>query len=308
MASNKIILSGASGDLGSRITSLLLDKVDPKNLILLSRTPDKLADLRAKGVEVRYADFEDTATLQDAMQGGDILMLISTLSIGRRALQHGNAITAAKNAGIRHIVYTSSTGIHPCNPALSAQEHHLTELLLYESGLTFTMLRNGWFADVIPLLVLPAALASGSIVASSGDGHVAPVFKQDCARVAATVLASPDKHENTVYEISGPELLNLTDITRLCSEVSGKTLQYQNVSHEEKLAIFDQMGVNRDYEEGMMNDETSVWPSTEMITYEQGIRQHYFAICSHHVQLITGTPATPFREVIEFYRSSWESK
>lgn len=307
MAGIKIVISGASGDLGTRITSLLLDRVNPGSLILLSRTPEKLSHFRDQGVETRHADFEEPQTLQDAMQGGDILMLISTISIGRRAQQHSNAIKAAKAAGIRHIVYTSSTGIHPRNPALSAQEHHASEQILYESGLVFTCLRNSWFADVIPMLILPSGLETGSIVASSGDGHVAPVFKQDCARAAAAVLANPALHENTVYEITGPTLLSMEDITGICAEVSGQDIRYNNVSHEEKLAIFDQMGVNRDYEEDMMNDDTRNWPSNEMITYEMGIRQHFFAICSHHVMLITGAPATPFREVVKFYRNTWQA-
>ena len=302
----KIIISGASGDLGSRVTALLLDQLDPASLILLSRNPDRLAAARAKGAEVRSADFSDRDSLPAALAGGDIMLLISTLSIGRRAEQHGNAIQAAKQAGVKHIVYTSSMGIQPQTPSISGQEHYATEQLLRASGLTYTILRNSWYAEVVPTLILPGALAMGGFVGSTGEGHVAPVFKQDCARVAAAVLADPERHADAVYEITGPDLINFTDIARICSEVTGKSLSYTCISHEEQLANFDAMGVNRDYEEGMMNEVAQGWASNEMVSYEMAIRQHFFSICSHHVLQITGEGAKPFREVVEFYRDAWQ--
>ena len=183
-----IIVSGASGDLGRRITTLLLEQVPASSLILLTRNPSSLRELADLGAEVRQADFDDGKSLQSAMRGGEVLMLISTLSIGRRAIQHGNAIRAARAAGIGHIVYTSSCGIQPQTPSLSGQEHHATEQLLQRSGLRYTILRNSWYADVIPQLLLLACLATGTLVMSTGDGLIAPVAKQDCARVAAGVL------------------------------------------------------------------------------------------------------------------------
>jgi len=300
-----IVVSGASGDLGARVTRLLLDRIPANELILLTRTPDKLADAAALGAEVRQADFDDTANLADALAGGDVLLLISTLSIGKRAQQHNNAIEAARTTGVRHIVYTSSVGIQPQTPSLSGQEHYQSEQLLIKSGLKYTILRNGWYADVIPMLMMKPSIEAGAFVASTGDGSVAMVAKADCANAAACVLADAENHEGAVYEITGPALLTFADIARLCSDAAGKPTPYVNVSHEEKLAIFDAMGVNREYEEGMMNDTTNAWASNEMITYEMAIKQLYFAVCSRHVELITGHPATPLQEVIEQYRAVW---
>lgn len=300
-----IILSGASGDLGTRITRLLLDRIDPAGLVLLSRSPEKLGQATARGAEARAADFDDTDGLAAAMAGGHVLMLISTLSIGKRVQQHLNAIEAARAAGISHVVYTSSMGIQPQTPSLSGQEHYATEQALRASGLTFTILRNGWYADVIPTLIMKPAIAAGAFVASTGDGAIAPVAKQDCANVAACVLAEPARHANAVYEVTGPQLLTFTDIARLMSETSGRQIPYVNVSHEEKLAIFDSLGVSRDYEEGMMNEASNAWASNEMITYEMAIRQLYFALCSRHVELVTGKPAMALAEVIAQYRDAW---
>ncbi|MGA0805075.1 MAG: NAD(P)H-binding protein [Pseudohongiellaceae bacterium] len=299
-----IVVSGASGDLGKRITALLLQHLPASRLILLTRNPAALQALAAQGAQVRKADFDDTAALQQAMKGGEVLMLISTLSIGKRAQQHANAIKAAVAAGIGHIVYTSSCGIQPQTPSISGQEHLATERLLQRSGVKHTILRNSWYADVIAQLLLPMGVATGSIVASTGDGLVAPVAKDDCARIAAGVLRKPWQHENAIYEVTGPELLSFADITRICSEESGRPIRHVNVSHQEKLAIFDAMGVQRDYEEGMMNENTNAWASNEMITYEMAIRRQFFAVCSNHVGLVTGHRPLTLREVIRSAESS----
>lgn len=293
-----IVVSGASGDLGRRITALLLQHLPVSRLILLTRNPASLADLANHGAQVRKADFDDDAGLRQAMNGGEVLMLISTLSIGRRAQQHANAIKAAAAVGIGHIVYTSSCGIQPQTPSISGQEHFATERLLQKSGLKYSILRNSWYADVIAQLLLPMGVATGSIVASTGDGLVAPVAKDDCARIAAAILRKPWQHENAIYEVTGPELLSFADITRLCSEESGKPIRHINVSHQEKLAIFDAMGVSRDYEEGMMNENTNAWASNEMITYEMAIKRQYFSVCSNHVALVTGERAMSLRDVL----------
>ncbi len=303
----KIIISGASGDLGRRITDLLLQQRPASDLILLTRNPASLANAAARGASVRAADFNDGAGLQQALQGGDVLMLISTLSIGKRLQQHTTAINAAKAAGVRHIVYTSSCGIQPQTPSISGQEHYATEQVLQRSGVPFTILRNSWYADVIPQLLLPAALAMGSIGFSTGDGVVAPVAKQDCAAAAAAVLLQPAHHAGAIYEITGPQLFTLKEMMAYCSTQSGKPIVYVAMNHTEKQAVFDAMGVSRDYQEGMMNDTTNAWASDEMITYEMAIRQGYFSLCSRHVEQLTGRPATSFAAVVELHRASWSA-
>lgn len=301
-----IIISGASGDLGRKVTACLLQTIAPAQLILLTRNPASLANEQAQGAQVRRASFDDAAALQLAMTGGDVLLLISTLSIGKRAQQHSTAINAAKAAGVRHIVYTSSCGIQPQTPSISGQEHYATEQVLQQSGLTFTILRNSWYADVVPQLLAPMAIAMGAFAASTGDGLVAPVAKADCARTTAAVLANPQRHANAIYEITGPQLYTFADLIAHCSTVSGKPIVYQQVSHADKQAMFDAMGVSREYQEGMMNDTTNAWASDEMITYEMAIKQGFFAICSRHVEMITGSKAMTVDEVVEVHRSHWD--
>jgi NAD(P)H dehydrogenase (quinone) len=295
-----IIISGASGDLGRRVTRQLLSQVPASDLILTTRNPDALTELAGQGARVRKADLGNPEALAAAFSGGHIMLLISTLSIGHRRIEHHrNAIEAAKKAGVGHIVYTSSVGMHPRTPCLSGQEHWATEQMLHQSGLAFTMLRDSWYADVVAQVVIKPAIAEGKIEMSMGDGYVAPVAKQDCANAAAAVLRDPGRHAGATYEITGPLLMTLPEIVALASDATGKPLAYVDISLEEQQARFDAMGINREYYENMENESHTPWASNEMISYQMAIKQGFFAVCSRHVQFITGQPAMTMRQVIE---------
>ena len=95
--------------------------------------------------------------------------------------------------------------------------------------------------------------------------------------------------------------MSFADLARLCSEASAKAIAYINVSHDEKLAMFDAMGISRDYEDGMMTENTNAWASNEMITSEMVIKQQFFSLCSRLVKLITGRKALTMREVIALH-------
>jgi len=157
----KIVVSGASGDLGRRITSLLLDHIGPEHVTLVTRTPEKITADLPSGVRVLQGDYRDRDALIAAYQGGDVLMLISSLDVAKRVPEHRNAIEAAKIAGIRHVVYTSCGGIHPKNPVPSVSDHIVTERDLQASGLGHTILRNQTFAEVFPTIAAPAVVESG---------------------------------------------------------------------------------------------------------------------------------------------------
>jgi len=247
---------------------------------------------------VRAGDFDKPETLVKAFAGGEKMLLISTLAVGsRRQHQHRAAIEAAVAAGVQHLIYTSSAGIHPKNPSLAVADHVVIEELLRRCGAAFTILRDSQYAEVIATMLGPMALRSGKWIMSAGDGRIAFASKRDCVASAAAVLTSPG-HEGAVYEITGPELYTFRQAAALASELGGRPIEYVTVSDEEKLAIFDAAGIPREYIDGMANDDgTGIWGSDEMVSYERAIREGYFSICSHHVQLLTGRPARSLREV-----------
>jgi len=301
----RIAVTGASGHYGRSLTELLLARVRPSDLILVTRRPERLKGAAERGVEVRYGDFDRPDSLPAAFAGSERLLLISTLAVGpRRRRQHRAAIEAATAAGVRHLVYTSSTGIHPRTPSLAVLDHVFTEDAIRKSGLTFTFLRDAQYAEVIATMLAPPAVASGNWSMSTGKGCMAFVSKQDCVASAAVVLTT-DGHEGAVYEITGPELHTFAEAAALAAEISGRPIAYADISHEERLKQFDALGVPREYVEGMVNaDDTGVWGSEEMVSYERAIRQGYFSVCSHHVELLTGHRAKSLREVFLEHRAA----
>ncbi len=292
-----IVVTGASGAFGRMVTQVLLQKVSPSELILVTRKPAALESFKARGAQVRYGDFDDRESLMTAFAGAGKILLISTLDVGeRRQRQHKTAIAAAVAAGVGHIVYTSSAGIHPRSPAFVVSDHLATEEMLRRTGLTYTILRDSQYAEVLATMMAPMAIATGQWVTSAPDGHIAFVAKRDCVDSAAAVLTTTG-HENATYEITGPELLTFRDAARIAAEVTGKPVECVALSHDAMQARFDAAGIPRRFVEGMAPANTGPWGSEEMMSYERAIREGYFAVCSRHVQLITGRPASSLREV-----------
>src|SRR5262245_51631099 len=116
----RILVTGASGHFGGSAARMLLQRIPARDLILMSRKPDKLDAFKAQGCETRYGDFDDEASLEAAAQGADKMLLISGMKVGYRIGQHARAIDAAKKAGVGHVVYTSYIGATKENPALIA--------------------------------------------------------------------------------------------------------------------------------------------------------------------------------------------
>jgi NAD(P)H dehydrogenase (quinone) len=299
-----IVITGASGAFGRQAAELLLRRVDPSQVVLVTRNPAALADFAKRGATVRFGDFDQQESLREAFAGGEKLLLISTLDVGpRRRRQHQTAIAAAVAAGVEHVVYTSSVGIHPHSPAFVIEDHLFTEEALRRSGLLFTFLRDAQYAEVITTMIAPAAVASGEWFSSAADGCMAFVSKQDCVAAAVAVLTTPN-HEGAVYEITGPELLTFGDCARIAAEVTGKPIKFVSVSHEVMQARFDAAGVPRRHIEGTVHEAAGAWGSEEMMSYERAIREGYFAVASQHVKLLTGRPARSLREVYEATRGA----
>lgn len=296
---NRIVISGASGDLGRRVTELLLRDQPDQALTLVTRDPGKLPRRDLPGMRVCRADYRDSAALEAAYQGGDVLFMISGLNLGRRVDEHRNAIAAAKKAGIRHIVYTSVGGVQRNNPALSAQDHYQTELDLRDSGLAYTFLRNALYAEIVSNVVIPPALETGRLELAMDNGHMAPVSKRDVALSAARCLQQAQRHAGAVYEITGTDMMSFHDIVRIAAEVHGKPLRYVPVSHEARLAFLDSLGYPRTYDPAMKpSADGHLWASDELLSAEQAVAQGYQAVMSHHVEQITGQAPEAFRSVM----------
>ncbi|MFY7827982.1 MAG: SDR family oxidoreductase [Flectobacillus sp.] len=233
----KIGITAATGQLGKLVVESLKQKVASENIVVLVRTPEKASDL---GVEAKAFDYSNKATQVEALKGIDTLLLISGSEVGQREVQHANVIASAKEAGVKKIVYTSV--LHADNSTLSlAVEHVATEKNLKESGLTYTILRNGWYTENYTGSI-GGALAGGAFIGSAGDGKISSAARIDFAEAAATVLAT-EGHDGKVYELAGDTAYTLTDLAAEISAQTGKTLPYANLPEAEYAKILTSFGL-----------------------------------------------------------------
>lgn len=231
---SKILVTGATGSLGRAVVENLLKTVRPDQLAVLARDPAKAADLQAQGVSVKQGDYNDYASLVAAFAGIDKLFLVSSDDIPNRVAQHTNAIKAAKEAGVQHVVYTSfqrKTEDGSSAAAGIAEAHLATEKLLKEVGLTYTILRNALYFEVLPLFMGPV-LETGTIYLPAGEGKCAYASRADMAAAGAAVLTGSG-HENQSYELSTNTALSFADVANILSDLSGKAIQYVSPSAEE---------------------------------------------------------------------------
>ena len=245
-ASDKLLVTGASGKFGQSVLNHLLTTyaVPAKQIIALSRKPESLAALAAKGVDVRAGDFDDEASLKTAFAGATRALIISTDALdrpGRRLEQHLRAVAAAKAANVKHIIYTSMMHPDAASPIGFATDHRGTEEAIAATGISHTILRNAWYMENLAMS-LPQALASGTWYVASGKGTTAHTARDDQARTAAAVLAS-GSGETAVYNVTGPEALTADETAALVAEAVGKPLNIVHVTPDQLQAGMIAAGV-----------------------------------------------------------------
>jgi len=233
----KIGVTGATGQLGRHVVEKLKGKVSADSIVALVRTPEKAADL---GVEARAFDYTKPESMTASLKGIDKLLLISGNELGQRLPQHKAVIQAAKQAGVKQIVYTSILHADTSSLVL-AGEHLATEVALKASGLTYTILRNGWYTENYTGSA-KGAIGAGAFIGCAGEGKIASAARVDYAEAAAVVLAG-DSHENKIYELAGDTAYTLTELAAEISLQTGKTIPYNNLTEKEYADILKSFGL-----------------------------------------------------------------
>ena len=218
-----ILVTGATGHLGNATINFLLNKVPASKVGALVRNKKKAAPLNAKGVQIISGDYDNYDSLVKAFNGVDKLLLISGNDVANRQQQHENVIKAAKEAGVKHIFYTSFTRKNETssNPlGILASSHIETDRLIKESGIPYTIMLNGLYADALPMFFGEKVLEAG-IVLPAGEGKAAFTSRLDIAEAAANLLTT-DGHKNKTYELSNTENYSFEDAAGILTELSGK--------------------------------------------------------------------------------------
>lgn len=279
-----IAVTGATGSLGRLVVGALITRgTAASDIVAVVRNPEKAADLAARGVVVRKADYTDAAALETALAGVDKVVLISGSEVGQRLAQHTNIINAAKAAAVGFIAYTSVLDAQE-TPMKLAAEHKATEDVLAASGIPFTLLRNGWYWENL-INDLAGVIERGAVVGAGADGKIAGAARADFAEAAAVVVTT-DGHDGAVYELGGDERLTYAEFAEKVSEFAGKTVTYQFVPEDVYTDILESVGLPAPVAEILADSDVSI--AKGALDTESG-----------DLQKLIGRSSTPVAEVLK---------
>lgn len=268
-----ILISGASGHLGHSIVEQLLPKLpEGEKLVACSRSSEKLSHFKEQGVEVREADYDDKNSLIKAFRGVNKVLLISSHAPNeQRIQQHKNAVSAAVLAGTKHVCYTSFTNAVPESRFLFAEVHAKTEALLKSSGLTYTIFRNAWYADLFTEGI-EQVLQQGKLEAAAGEGRINSIPRSEIAAAVSEVL-STNKYGNSTLELTGTETFSYEEVAAWISEAYQREVKYMDVNTEQIRKLyggdapfgFEIQGIISSYEAMQANEYNYVSDDFETI-------------------------------------------
>ncbi len=278
-----IVITGATGQLGRLVIEALLDQSVPAGQIVAAgRDLAKVADLAEQGVRVRKVDYSDPESLRQAFSGAEKVLLISGSEVGQRLEQHRNAITAAKDAGVGLIAYTSIANAGSTGMQLAA-EHEATEAALQESGLPFTLLRNGWYLENYTDQ-LGSYLQHGAVLGSAGEGRVSAATRADYAHAAASVLLL-EGQAGRVYELGGDVPFTLSELAEEVSSAAGQPVTYQDLPVEQYAEVLVGAGLPEGY-------------AAILADSDLGIARGELLVTSGDLSRLIGRPTTSLRDAV----------
>ena len=277
-----IAITGASGQLGRLVIDQLLQQLPASQVVGLVRNPAKAADLAARGIVLRQADYTQPAQLLSALQGVEKLLLISSSEVGQRLPQHRNVIEAAQQAGVGFIAYTSLLRADT-SPMALAQEHLASEQLLQASGIPHALLRNGWYTENYTASI-PSALEFGALFGSAGAGRISSAARADYAAAAAQVLLQPNQ-AGKVYELAGDDSYSLAEFAAELAHQAGKPIAYSDMPEAE-------------YRQLLIGAGLPQWLAELLASSDASAAQGALFDDSHQLSRLIGRPTRPWRYVI----------
>jgi NAD(P)H dehydrogenase (quinone) len=220
-----ILITGATGHMGRRCAQILA--ADHLPLRLMAREPSRAEML--PGAEIVHGDYGEPGSLDAAFAGIEVALVVSGHAEPmQRARLHANAFEAAARAGIRHLVYLSFQGASPHSKFPFSRDHFASERALGQAGVTFTVLRDNMYMDMLPTMFD----AHGILRDPGRGGRAAFVAREDVAQVAAALLRNPPSSSAT-WNVTGPEALSLEDAVHRIGARVGRRLHYVPETVEE---------------------------------------------------------------------------
>jgi NAD(P)H dehydrogenase (quinone) len=245
----KILVTGATGQLGTEVIKLLLNKTEAKNISILARDPAKAEHFKSKGITIHQGNYNDYGSLVKAFKGINKLYFISTGDMTNRETQHENVVKAATEAEVKHIIYTSFQRKNDSDQSpisFVAKAHIVAEKAIKASGLTYTILKHGLYADFIPVILGNSVFETGTIYLPTGDGKVAFTSRADLAAGGVAVITGTG-HENKTYEFYADTRYSFSDIASMLSKIKNRPISYVSLKSEEYVQTLTKAGVPTEY-------------------------------------------------------------
>ncbi|QQM42786.1 SDR family oxidoreductase [Streptomyces liliifuscus] len=276
-----IVVTGATGHLGRFVIEGLLEKVPADRITAVVRSEEKAADFAARGVRIAVADYNAPETFDGLFSAGDKVLLISGNEFDKgRVAQHKVVLDAAKAAGVALLAYTSAPG---SLTAALADDHRGTEAAILESGVTYALLRNGWYNENYTENLAPV-LEHNAVVQAAGEGRISTASRADYAAAAVAVLTG-EGHENKTYELGGDTAFGFAEYAAEVAKASGKEITYNAVPGD----VF----------EGILTGAGLPAPFAAILAgVDASIEKGELVVTTGDLSRLTGRPTTPIAESI----------
>ncbi len=285
-----ILVTGATGGNGTE----LIKQLEPLGILIraMVRKLPTEAGFRSNNVEFVSGDFDDRESLVKALRGVDRAFL-TTNSSERVEEQQLRFVEAAKESGVRHVVYLSQLHADQDSPVRFLRYHAIVEEALAASGMSFTCLRPNLYMQA--LLGFAGSIESeGRFFAPAGDARVSLVDVRDIAEVAAAALTG-EGHEGKVYDITGPEALTHRELASQFSEALGKQVDYIDVP-------------DAAMQEALLAYGMPLWQAEGLVEDYGHYRRGEAPGVSGDVQKVTGHAPRSFRSFLKDYKAVFSQR
>jgi NAD(P)H dehydrogenase (quinone) len=238
-----ILITGATGQLGTAVVRQLLARTDASNIAVLARDHDKASGLEQQGVSVRLGEYGDTDSLARAMKGVDRVLLIASSEFQQRMQQHQNVIDAAQAACVELLGFTSRS-LNDMEGSQNAmmRDYFETEARIRHSGMPAVIFRNALYLDTLPFSLGGPAVFKAGIRVPAGHGAVAYALRREMGEAAANAMLDHSEGSRT-YVLAAPQAYTFDDVAQALGEISGSTVTYTSVSDDDFVARAVEQGV-----------------------------------------------------------------